>query len=140
MKKVMVTGGGGYVGTLLTYQLLKKNYEVVVVDTFWFGNFLTKHKSLTVLKKNILNLKNSDFKNVDYIIHLASIANDNAADIDPNLTWETSCLGTKILCDFAKKNKISFDKILIEKGCIHIQFNLNDKDNKNSSEKKYENK
>jgi len=30
-----------------------------------------------------------------------------------------------------KKNKISFDKILIEKGCIHIQFNLNDKDNKN---------
>jgi nucleoside-diphosphate-sugar epimerase len=106
MKKVMVTGGGGYVGTLLTYQLLKKNYEVIVVDTFWFGNFLTKHKSLTVLKKNILNLKNSDFKNVDYIIHLASIANDNAADIDPNLTWETSCLGTKILCDFAKKNKI----------------------------------
>jgi dTDP-D-glucose 4,6-dehydratase len=64
MKKVMVTGGGGYVGTLLTYQLLKKNYEVIVVDTFWFGNFLTKHKSLTVLKKNILNLKNSDFKNV----------------------------------------------------------------------------
>jgi len=40
--------------------------------------------------------------------------------------------GGKIVANACKKNKISFDKILIEKGCIHIQFNLNDKDNKNS--------
>ena len=39
--------------------------------------------------------------------------------------------GGKIVANACKKNKISFDKILIEKGCIHIQFNLNDKDNKN---------
>ena len=102
----MITGGGGYVGTLLTKELLKKNYKIIVIDTFWFGNYLTKDKNLKILKKNIINLKNSDFKNIDCIIHLASIANDNAADIDPKFAWETSCLGTKIICDFAKNNNI----------------------------------
>jgi len=39
--------------------------------------------------------------------------------------------GGKIVANACKKNKISFDEILIERGCIHIQFNLNDKNNKN---------
>jgi nucleoside-diphosphate-sugar epimerase len=106
IKKILITGGGGYVGTLLVQELLKKNYIITVVDTFWFGNYLTKNKNLKILKKNILNLKDSDFKKIDCVIHLASIANDNAADIDQKFAWETSCLGTKIICDFAKKNNI----------------------------------
>ena len=50
----MITGGGGYVGTLLTKELLKKNYKIIVIDTFWFGNYLTKDKNLKILKKNII--------------------------------------------------------------------------------------
>jgi nucleoside-diphosphate-sugar epimerase len=105
-KKILITGGGGYVGTLLVQELLKKNYKITVVDTFWFGNYLLKNKNLKILKKNILNLNNSDFKKIDCVIHLASIANDNAADIDQKFAWETSCLGTKIICDLAKRNNI----------------------------------
>ncbi len=106
IKKILITGGGGYVGSLLVQELLKKNYKITVVDTFWFGNYLTKNKNLKILKKNILNLRNSDFKRIDCVIHLASIANDNAADIDQKFAWETSCLGTKIICDLAKNNNI----------------------------------
>ena len=106
IKKILITGGGGYVGTLLVQELLKKNYKITVVDTFWFGNYLLKNKNLKILKKNILDLKNSDFKRIDCVIHLASIANDNAADIDQKFAWETSCLGTKIICDLAKNNSI----------------------------------
>lgn len=106
IKKILITGGGGYVGSLLVQELLKKNYKITVVDTFWFGNYLSKNKNLKILKKNILNLRNSDFKRIDCVIHLASIANDNAADIDQKFAWETSCLGTKIICDLAKNNNI----------------------------------
>jgi len=106
IKKILITGGGGYVGSLLVQELLKKNYKITVVDTFWFGNYLPKNKNLKILKKNILNLRNSDFKRIDCVIHLASIANDNAADIDQKFAWETSCLGTKIICDLAKNNNI----------------------------------
>jgi nucleoside-diphosphate-sugar epimerase len=106
IKKILITGGGGYVGTLLVLELLKKNYKITVVDTFWFGNYLPKNKNLKILKKNILNLRNSDFKRIDCVIHLASIANDNAADINQKFAWETSCLGTKIICDLSKNNNI----------------------------------
>ena len=106
IKKILITGGGGYVGTLLVLELLKKNYKITEVDTFWFGNYLPKNKNLKILKKNILNLRNSDFKRIDCVIHLASIANDNAADINQKFAWETSCLGTKIICDLSKNNNI----------------------------------
>ena len=38
MKNILITGGGGYIGTNLTNELLSCNYRVTVIDTFWFGN------------------------------------------------------------------------------------------------------
>jgi len=102
-KKILVTGGAGYVGTTLVPLLLKLNYKVLVIDTFWFGNYLPKHNNLSILKKNILNIKKNDIAGIHSIIHLASVANDTASDLDPKLTWEISCLGTKHLCDVAKQ-------------------------------------
>ena len=57
MKKILVTGGGGYIGTLLVDSLLKNNYEVTVVDNFWFGNFLKNNEKLTIIKEDIRDLK-----------------------------------------------------------------------------------
>ena len=45
-------------------------------------------------------------KRVDTVVHLASVANDTASDLNPKITWEISCLGKKHLCDLAEKNKI----------------------------------
>ena len=50
MKKIFVTGGGGYVGAVLIPKLLDENYEVTVLDLFIYGeNVLQTHKNL---KKN----------------------------------------------------------------------------------------
>ena len=104
--KILVTGGGGYVGTRLVNKLLDLNHEVIVVDIFWFPNFLKKRKNLKIIKKDIIQLTDKHFKDVNTIIHLASIANDPASNLDPKLTWEISCQGTMHLCELAKKNKI----------------------------------
>ena len=42
---ILITGGCGYTGTLLTNDLLEKGHKVTVVDTQWFGNYLKKKKS-----------------------------------------------------------------------------------------------
>ena len=39
-KKILVTGGGGYIGSIVVPYLIKSGYQVVVYDRFFFGNFL----------------------------------------------------------------------------------------------------
>ena len=46
MKNILVTGGGGYVGTNLVNELLSENYIVTVLDTFWFGAGNSFHESM----------------------------------------------------------------------------------------------
>ena len=57
---------------------------------------------MKVIKKNILSIEERDVRGIKSVIHLASIANDTIANLDPKLNWEISCLGTKHLCDLAK--------------------------------------
>jgi nucleoside-diphosphate-sugar epimerase len=92
--KIIVLGGCGYIGSVLVKKLLKKNYKVLVIDTQWFGNYLGIHKNLKILKCDIRNLKNISFKGYEKIIHLANIANDPAAELNPNLSWEVNVLAT----------------------------------------------
>ena len=106
MKNILITGGGGYVGTNLTNTLLSNNYHVTVLDTFWFGNYLKKHDNLKVLKKDIRDILKKDLNEIDCIIHLASIANDPAAELDARLTWDVNVLATYRLINLAINQKV----------------------------------
>ena len=55
---------------------------------------------------NISEIEKLKEKNIKAVIHLASIANDPMAELDKNLSWETSALNTFKLMEFIKKNKI----------------------------------
>ena len=57
MKKIFITGGAGYVGSVLTPYLIKKNYQVTVFDLMIYGETLTKNKNLKIIKGDIRNTK-----------------------------------------------------------------------------------
>lgn len=58
MKKIFITGGGGYVGSFLVPYLLKRGYLITVYDKFYFGNKLeTNKKSLKVIKGDLRDEK-----------------------------------------------------------------------------------
>jgi len=104
--KILITGGSGYVGTKLIPRLLKNNHHVINVDTQWFGHYLEKHPRLKNYKMDYAYIDKIKEKKIDAVIHLASIANDPMAEIDKNLSWETSALNTYRLMEFMKENKI----------------------------------
>jgi nucleoside-diphosphate-sugar epimerase len=106
MKYILVTGGGGYIGTNLVSNLLRKGYKVKVIDTFWFGNYLKKNKNLKIIKKDIRKVQRKDIGKTDCIIHLASIANDPAADLNASLTWNINVLATYQLINLAIKQRV----------------------------------
>jgi nucleoside-diphosphate-sugar epimerase len=103
---ILITGGCGYVGSILIPKLLKLNYKITSIDTQWFGNHLKKHKNLKNLKLNIQNIESVKINNIDAVIHLASIANDPMSELDRNLSWETSALGTLKLLEYCKKFRV----------------------------------
>ncbi len=100
-KRILVTGATGYKGTVLVPKLLARGYQVVALDTQWFGNFLPAHPALEVVKGDVRNTDSINLSGIDSIIHLASIANDPCGDLDPKLTWEVSALATMQLADKA---------------------------------------
>lgn len=106
MKTILITGGCGYKGTLLTQQLLTDGYKVILVDIQWFGNYLQAHPQLTIIKQDTRTIDKALLDGVDTIIHLANIANDPSVDLDPTLSWEVNVLATQQLADFASRSGV----------------------------------
>ena len=67
---------------------------------------MPRHKNLKNIKLDISNIHKIDLKGVKCVIHLASVSNDPMAEIDKNLSWETSALNTMKLMEHIKKFKI----------------------------------
>lgn len=88
-------------GTNLVLDLLEEGYFVKVIDNRWFGNYLGKHKKLLNIKKDIRSLNLEDFKNYDYVIHLANIANDPSVELNPVLSWEVNVLSSYLIADLS---------------------------------------
>jgi len=99
--KILITGGCGYVGTVLTNQLLEDGHEITVVDTQWFGNHLKSHSRLEVLKEDIRNTAAIPLQGIDSVLHLANIANDPGVELNPSLSWEVNVLAAQQLADRA---------------------------------------
>jgi nucleoside-diphosphate-sugar epimerase len=99
--KILVTGACGYKGNVLIPKLLKLGYRVVAFDIMWFGNDLNSHPALEVVQGDVRDIDTIPLDGVDVVIHLASIANDPAGDLNPKLTWEVSALATMQLADRA---------------------------------------
>ena len=98
---ILLTGGCGYIGSVLTPKLLNSGFKVSVVDIMWFGNFLPNHKNLKIIKHDIRNIDNLTMEDVDVVIHLANIANDPCGDLNPKLSWEVNALATMRLVEWA---------------------------------------
>jgi nucleoside-diphosphate-sugar epimerase len=99
--KIFITGGCGYVGTVLTDSLLSDGHQITVLDTQWFGNFLKEHKSLKIIKGNVQDLSDISFKGIECIIHLANIANDPGVELNQTLSWEVNALVSQQLTEKA---------------------------------------
>jgi len=102
----LITGGCGYIGSRITEHLLKNNNNVLVLDSFWFGNSLKKNKNLKIVKGDVRNISNLKIRNIDTIIHLANVANDPTVELNPNLSWEVNVLASKRIAEYAIKNKV----------------------------------
>src|SRR3990167_4327649 len=94
VRRILVTGGGGYVGAVLVKKLLTRGYFVRVLDLFLYEKDPFREidqtkviGKLEILKGDIRKIGIIDFAcmDIDVVIHLACISNDPSFDLDPSL-------------------------------------------------------
>lgn len=100
--RILLTGGCGYVGSVLTPKLLERGHNVTVYDIMWFGNFLKEHLNLKLIRGDIRNIDAVPMEGIDAIIHLANIANDPCSELNPKLSWEVNVLAMMQLVERAR--------------------------------------
>ena len=89
MKKILVTGGAGYIGSVLVQKLLQKDFEVTVVDNFLYNqvslNHLCEYKKLKIYNGDVrdISLMKDLVKKNDIIVPLAAIVGAPACKKDP---------------------------------------------------------
>jgi nucleoside-diphosphate-sugar epimerase len=103
--KVLVTGGGGYLGSLFTEKLLSKGYAVRVIDPLWYGkdpvNGYVGNENFELMQEDIRDLTAvvKALKGVDAVVHLASIVGMPAANLDPRTSTEINYLATRNIAE-----------------------------------------
>lgn len=105
MTRVLVTGGGGYLGSIFTQKLLSKGYAVRVIDPLWYGKEPVEshlnHENFDLLQEDIRDLRAvvRALKDVDAVVHLASIVGMPAANLDPRTSTEINYLATRNIAE-----------------------------------------
>jgi nucleoside-diphosphate-sugar epimerase len=105
---VLVSGGGGFVGTVLTERLLDLGHSVTVLDTFWFGDFLPSHPRLTKIVGDLRDRGAVDaaLGGVDTVIQLACLSNDPSSELDAGLTKAINFDGCRDIIHAARRRGV----------------------------------
>lgn len=115
MQNILVTGGAGYVGSILLRELILKGYKITCIDKLMFG----EESLLDILHNKNFKFINCDINNYeelnlifsnnkfDAVIHLAAIVGDPACKLYPDLAIKTNWDSSKFLMKISQKNEVS---------------------------------
>jgi UDP-glucose 4-epimerase len=105
MKKVLVTGGCGFIGYALTLELIKRGYDVDVIDNLSIGREARIPDGCTFLGSDIRGMDNIFDKPYDFIFHLAALSRIQPSFEKPTQTFSVNVDGTRQVVEYAYKNK-----------------------------------
>ena len=115
--KVMITGGQGYVGSVLTGLLAENGYEVVVLDNDLIPGARLEHPGISYVHGDVRDAApwEEHLDGTDAVVHLAAIVGDPACAVDPVLASQTNYLGTVQVADACRRHGVT--KLIFASTC-----------------------
>ncbi|MFQ5801470.1 MAG: NAD-dependent epimerase/dehydratase family protein [Candidatus Methylomirabilales bacterium] len=105
MRRVLVTGHNGYIGSVMGPALKARGYDVIGLDSFYFDadcTFLPDSAVIPAIRKDIRDVTLEDLTGVDVVIHLAALCNDPLGNLRASWTYEINHLASVRLARLAK--------------------------------------
>lgn len=115
-RRVLITGGAGYIGSHLVRMLLERGYHVRILDRFDYGQVGIEgisHPNFEIIQGDVCSSRDVSraVRNVDGVIALAAIVGDPACNLNPEETVNLNYASTKILaetCNFYGVRRLVF--------------------------------
>lgn len=113
---ILVTGGGGYLGSVLIPKLLTRGHTVRVLDIGYFGlgHLSAMRPAIQLIREDLRRVigdpafRGQLLEGCNCVIHLAAISNDPSAELNPRLTQEVNFEATVSLAEAAREKGIRF--------------------------------
>jgi len=102
MKKITITGHNGFLGSNLLLKLISEKYDITGIS-----KTIKKNNSIKQIKRNILNIKDSDIANNSCIIHLAAITDVAYCEKHPEECYNVNVIATQKILEIARKKNCS---------------------------------
>jgi nucleoside-diphosphate-sugar epimerase len=98
-RTVLITGGAGYIGSVLTGRLLERGYNVRLLDRLYWGEGPLEAYSgrIELEVADVRDIPATALDGVDGVIHLAGLSNDPTAEYDPEANWQMNAVATETL-------------------------------------------
>jgi nucleoside-diphosphate-sugar epimerase len=113
IRKVLVIGGAGYIGSALLPKLLAKGYHVRLLDLLIYGTEpieeVLGHPNLEIMQADFRQVDKvvEAMRTIDAVIHLGAIVGDPACALDEELTIEVNLMATRMIAEVAKGSGVS---------------------------------
>jgi len=102
MKQIVITGHNGFLGSNLLSKLISEKYKIIGIS-----KTIKKNNSIKQIKRNILNIKDSDIAKNSCIIHLAAITNVVYCEKYPEECYKVNAIATQKILEIARKKNCS---------------------------------
>jgi nucleoside-diphosphate-sugar epimerase len=114
--RILLTGGAGYLGSVLLPKLVARGHSVRLLDIGYFGfeHLRPIKPKIEIVREDIRRvLADPRFgrqlvEEADCVIHLAAISNDPSADLNPELTEDVNYRATAVLAEHARARRVRF--------------------------------
>ena len=118
IKRLLITGHNGYVGSVMAPHLSRAGYDVVGLDTGFFRQctFVPDETEIPVVRKDIRDLEPSNLEGFDAVIHLAALSNDPIGNLDAGWTDDINFKASVRLAELARAGGVR--RFLFSSSCI----------------------
>ena len=108
MGKILLVGGAGYVGSVLTEELLERGYAVNILDRLYYGEFGLNdvRNRIKLIVEDMRNIKPENLEGTDTVINLGGLSNDPTAEYNPKANYEMNTIAAQRLAELCKEKGV----------------------------------
>jgi len=122
--KVLITGGAGYIGSVLSRILLEEGFKVKCLDRLFFGiesvKDLFDNPGYELIKDDVRWFDPNILEDVDGVVDMAALSNDPSGELDPEKTMDINYKGRERVAKLAKKHGV--ERYILASSCSIYGF------------------